>query len=116
MNRGDLVESVALSASFAGIATVATVSLGHHVAEIFSALAMGLAIVGLAVAGSSASQGSGTWRPSPLGIGFDAAGLLAALASSAAPQADYRAMLIAFVAIAAGARISDGYKPRVVDR
>jgi hypothetical protein len=115
MNRGELVESLALSAAFAGIATVATVSLGHHVAELFAALAMGLAILGLVIAGHSASRGTGVWRPSPLGVGFDAAGLLAALASSTAPQAEYRAMLIAFAAIAAGARIADGYKAQAVD-
>jgi hypothetical protein len=50
-----------------------------------------------------------------MGPGFDAAGLLAAVACSAAPEAEHRAMLIAFTAIAAGARISDGYRPRSDD-
>jgi hypothetical protein len=79
MSRVDHVETLALSAAFAGIATVATVSLGHHVAELFSALAMGFAILGLAWVSASAARGTGWWRPSSMGPGFDAAGLLAAV-------------------------------------
>ena len=115
MSRVDHVETLALSAAFAGIATVATISLGHHVAELFSALAMGLAILGLAWVSASAARGTGWWRPSSMGPGFDAAGLLAAVACSAAPEAEHRTMLIAFTAIAAGARISDGYRARSDD-
>ena len=108
----DPVEPVTLSTIFASLATVATVPLGHHVCELFSLLAVGLAILGLGIVCASAARGAGTWRPTPWGAGIDAAGLLATLAASSAPIAEHRAGLVAFAAIAAGARISDGYRPK----
>lgn len=109
--RKDYVETFALSAAFAAVSAIFLLPLGQRVSQLAAGLAMALAMASLALAALAVDRAAATWRSSAGGVGIDAAGLLAALAASNTPQADYRSLFISLTALATAARVSESYRP-----
>lgn len=104
------IETLSLSAAFAAVGALAAMPLGHHVTELGAALAMALALAALALAERQVSLCVARWRPTAGGLGMDAAGLLAALATLVADRSEHRAIFLALLAIATSARIADALR------